>query len=159
MKAVFRFIKILGGETSIQIPVGFGPLCDQISNKLKNLGFEDLIEADAAWIRNAACHADWMYNASNQKLVLKDKRGIKKEFAPQEFMEKALHLYSMVVDNYFKLLTYYFRRKAFNDWKVILSYTQKNMMAIVNNDSAKTKLLVEKFQKDFLEIQKISFKN
>lgn len=160
LKAVFRFVQILEGKTEIKVPIEFGNLCKQISDKLKKYRLENLVEPEAAWIRNATCHADAPYNASIQKLVLGDRtKQIKKEFTPGEIMGKAMQLHSMVVDNYLNLVSYYFRKKAFNDWKEILSYTKKNMLAIINEDPKKIKVLQEMMQKDFSEIEKFSFKN
>ncbi len=159
VKAICEFTELLEGKKQIKSYQSLGVLVDQLPRRLNKLGYSELIDADAGWIRNAACHGQWKYIPEKNKIALWDKKKTGKEFSAQELFEKSMGMYNMIMENYNALIFIYLKSKMANEWLWLLKFFQKNFnQLIINNKPEKLKYMKERIEKMFAPIMKLEFK-
>lgn len=158
LKAIFQLVQILEGKSEIKLSAQFGVLAEQLPVRLKKFGYHNLVDQDAGWLRNATCHGHWKYKPENHSLVLWDQKRPEKEMGVSELYEKAMRMYSMVIENYLPFILYYLKGKVLNEWLDFLKYFQKNFTSIINGDPKKNQRLEKMILEKFSVLKQIEFK-
>jgi hypothetical protein len=159
LKALYGFVQILEGKKIIKLSNTFGNLTSQLPDRLEKLGYKNLVDSDAGWMRNATCHGRWAYKPENGKAILWDLNKSEKEFSHEELLEKALNMYAMVVNNYLSLILIYLKNKICSkEWFSILSYIQKNWSGIVNEDKVKSENIKKMIEGEISHFREFTFK-
>lgn len=159
LDSVSILLQIAEGKTSIKLSNKFGNHTNQLPKRLENLGYLNLVNAEAGWIRNAACHGHWIYNAETDKVALWDQSKPKQEMSPNELYRQALEMYAMVVENYLPLMLIYLGKKICSkEWFAILTYLQKNWEALMSGNKKIATKLSEMIEKEFTQLKEKDFK-
>lgn len=159
LDSINMLLQVVEGKSSIKTSNKFGNHTSQLPKRLEKLGYINLVNAEAGWMRNATCHGHWHYNAETDSVVLWDQSKPKQEFSPTDVYHQALEMYTMVVENYLPLMLIYLGKKICSkEWASIFSYLQKNWKAILSEDKKKTTKLGEMIEREFTQLKQIDFK-
>lgn len=159
LKSLYGFVQIVEGKTTVKLSNKFGNLTSQLPERLEKLGYKNLVDSNAGWMRNATCHGKWIYKPENGKTVLWDVNKKEKEFSPDEILESALNMYSMVVQNYLPLILIYLKNKICSkEWLLIIKYIQVNWNAIMNADKMKHEHAKKMIENEIRHLREFSFK-
>lgn len=159
LKVVYSLVQVLEKKKTIRLADTFGNMARQLSIKLEKLGYKNLVEPDASWMRNATCHAQWFYKPEKGKTVLWNQKKEEREFTPDELAGKANDMYTMVVENYLPLVWIYLGNQICSkEWAAAFKYAQANLTAIIGGDQQKADYVNGMLEAEFAKLKMLEFK-
>ncbi len=159
LNAIYGFVQILEGKKTIKLTNKFGNLTEQLPRRLEKLGYKNLVDSDAGWLRNATCHGRWIYKPEIGKTVLWDLNKMERALTPDELAGKAMDMYTMVLQNYLPLIMIYLSNQVCSkQWLGIIKYAQANLTSLVNGDVKKNEQVDKMIEATFSAVKAIEFK-
>ena len=112
---VWNLTTVIKGEPISNMPEKFGVLIDGLSNRLKKINKEGLIQSNAGWLRNATTHHHWNYNIEDDSITLWDNKRPRQKTTVELLYKNAYHMYMISYTNMIKLNGIYNRKNFFLD--------------------------------------------
>lgn len=153
------YVQVIENKKTIHLSGRFGTLAAQLPKKLEKLGFNNLVDADAGWLRNATCHGHWIYKPETGKIALWDLKKPERMFTPFELVEKAMEMYMMVTSNYFSLVPLFSKSLFYhNDWLKVFRYLQLNIALLLNGHEKTNNTIDRMISELFSDLAELEFK-
>lgn len=158
LKILIEFVEILECKSVIKSFQRFGVLANQLPDRLEKLGYKNLVDKDAGWLRNAACHSHWKYISDSDTILLWDTNHEKIEMTSERLFSKGLDMYVMCIEQFQSLILLYLKNKICTDWSDIIMYLQINFYKLLNDDLQVKNNLESKLEQYFSSLSHLEFK-
>jgi hypothetical protein len=158
VRTVCELTSICEGKSEIISNQNFGSIVHDLQKRLQKIGFSDIVEFDAAFLRNACSHSQWKYVPERDKIILWDLNEKSVELTPEELYQKAILMYQMSVSNLHNVLPLYYKKKLLTDWRHVFILIQHLFSKGDVDADKEMKLIEDEINDQLSSIRHLTFK-
>jgi len=156
VRILWELTEVINNKKDISSNGKFGKLIYDLTPRLIRENSEILIEKDAGWLRNAASHASYIYNDSNDSLIIWDNNKPKKKMPVNDLLNKSIAMYTISSQTIFDIYILNIYRVILNNEIIDIIIEEKDKLLRLDNDVLK--LISQRIENQFETIREINIK-
>ncbi len=148
IRILWEITSVLEYKKEINTTGTFGQLVDGLIDRLGKFDSLELIEPDAGWIRNAATHASYTYNLTNNNVIAWDRNRPAKEIETDNLLGTAQRMYSIASKSLFEIYIAHIYRVIFTNDLIEFLNARKNDLINFESSSYEElkRIIITKFE-------------